>query len=427
MKTYLSPLIAIIFTISIVVGCGGGGAETAVPISTTTSATSPSDNPVVPPRSTLCVVKPESNAGKYRSAIMDMRFEQPNDFTADGKLVAGYDNVSRVIDKIDCVGFDTIVFQTNIPIDVKTGNLELYDSSPVAFNRDKSVPRDFWRLVKYSKDRGLRVFIKAIPVNHITDSIICPGCTNSVFVLPPTFTTTNFFNTLVSYQRVLAMEAEKYKVDGFYIGSMNLGLDTPAYLANWDNVIAQVKTVYTGKLIYEACDRCATPVWSRVDLVAVAIGTRVTRSSATTVAGIINDSEVLNLIADIQRIDNLYRKPILLDGILIGATGKEEDLSSVLSGQTSYMSLMPNYELQAVKIAAMFELVDYKFSKQVVGMQWSEYMPWSLANWIQSPRNNLERAWNAVQFYGFDLVNNEPAQKKLSEHFSKPRGFSTAK
>jgi hypothetical protein len=223
------------------------------------------------------------------------------------------------------------------------------------------------------------------------------------------------------------MEAEKYKVDGFYIGSMNLGLDTPAYLANWDNVIAQIKTVYTGKLIYEACDRCTTPVWSRVDLVAVAIGTQVTQSSATTVAGIINDSEVLNLIADIQRIDNLYRKPILLDGILIGATGKEEDLSSVLSGQTSYTTLIPNYELQAVKIDTVFELISSKFTKQVVGMQWSEYMPWSLANWIQSPRNSLERAWNAVQFYGFDLVNNEPAQKKLSEHFSKPWGFSTVK
>lgn len=133
------------------------------------------------------------------------------------------------------------------------------------------------------------------------------------------------------------------------------------------------------------------------------------------------------MIADIQRIDSLYRKPILLDNILIGATGKEDDLGSVLSGQTSYTSLKPNYELQAVKIATVFELVDSKFTKQVVGMQWSEYMPWSQADWIQTPKNSTALAWHSVQFYGFDLLNNEPAQKKLSEFFTKPWGYTTVK
>ena len=407
-------------------GSGGGGAETAAPVTVTTQTASTPAIAVVTPRPASCVVKPALDAGKYRSAIMDMRFEQL-DYTSDGKLVAGYDNVSRVIDKIDCVGFDTIVFQTNIPIDVKTGNLELYDSSPVAYNRDKNIPKDFWRLVKYSKDRGLRVFIKAIPVNHISDVGICPGCTSSIFVLPPTFSTTNFFNTLVSYQRVLATEAEKYKVDGFYIGTMNLGLDTTAYLANWDNVIAQIKTVYSGKLIYESCDRCTTPVWDRVDLVAVNVGSQVTKSSATTVASIINDTVVFNLIVDIQRIATLYRKPILLDTVSIGATGKEYDYGSITSGQTPYTSLQPDYALQAVKIDTVFELIGSKFTKQVAGVQWSEYMPWSQADWIQKPTHRTAHAWHHVQFYGIDLLNNESAQKKLSEYLSKPWGYTTAK
>ena len=393
-------------------GCGGGGSGATPPAIVT---------PVV---ASSCVVKPAINPDKYRSAIMDMRFEQLSDFTADGKLVASYDAVTRVIDKIDCVGFDTIVFQTNIPIDIKTGKLELYDSRPGAFNPDKNIPKDFWRLVKYSKDRGLRVFVKAIPVNHINDVIICPGCTSSEFVLPPTFSTANFFNTLVSYQPVLATEAEKYKVDGFYIGTMNLGLDTSTYLTNWDNVIAQVKTVYTGKLIYESCDRCTTPVWDRVDLVAVHIGSQLTKISATTVPSIFNDNLVFNLIADIQRIATLYRKPILLDTVGIAATDKEYDYGSVTSGQTPYTSLQPNYALQAVKIATVFELIGSKLTKQVVGVQWSEYMPWSQAAWIQNPTNAMSWAWHHVQFYGIDLLNNESAQKKLSEYFSKPWGYT---
>jgi len=425
---YIISTIGLVLVLS---GCGGGGGgtETATtpPVAIATPSTLQPAVAVVTPRSSSCVVKPTGDTDKYRSAIMDMRFEQPNDFTADGKPVAGYEAVTRVIDKIDCVGFNTIVFQTNIPIDVKTGNLELYDSSPVAYNRDKNLPKDFWRLVKYSKDRGLKVFVKAIPVNHTNDVIICPGCTSSEFALPATFSTTNFFNTLVSYHRVLATEAEKYKVDGFYIGTMNLGFDTTPYLANWDNIIAQIKTVYTGKLIYEACDRCTTPVWDRVDLVAVHVGTQVTKSSATTVTSIINDNIVFNLIVDIQRIATLYRKPILLDGVSIGATGKEYDYGSITNGRTPYTSLQPNYELQAVKIATVFELIGSEFSKQVVGVQWSEYMPWSQANWIQTPQNTVGQAWWHVQFYGIDLLNNESAQKKLSEYFSKPWGYTTVK
>jgi hypothetical protein len=300
----------------------------------------------------------------------------------------------------------------------------LYDSSPIAYNRDKNIPKDFWRLVKYSKDRGLRVFIKAIPVNHINDATICPNCTGSEFALPPIFSTANFFNTLVSYQQILATEAEKYKVDGFYIGTMNLGLDTTPYMTNWDNVITQIKTVYTGKLIYESCDRCTTPVWNRVDLVAVHVGAQVTKSSATTVASLINDTQIFNLIVDIQRIATLYQKPILLDTIMIGATGKDYDYGSITSGQTPYTNLQPNYELQAVKIATVFELLGSKFSKQVTGVQWSEYMPWSQAAWIQNPTNTTSWTWHHVQFYGIDLLNNKSAQNKLSEYFSKPWGYT---
>jgi hypothetical protein len=422
-------IISTIGLVLLLIGCGGGGGvgtpitgpgttaiETTVavastPAPTTHTASSP----------TNCIVKPAISSDKYRSAIMDMRFEQI-DYTADGKLVAGYDAVSRVIDKIDCVGFDTIVFQTNIPIDIKTGHLELYDSSPVAYNRDKNIPKDFWRLVKYSKDRGLRVFIKAIPVNHITDWLICPGCTSSKFVLPPTFSTTNFFNTLVSYQRVLATEAEKYKVDGFYIGTMNLGLDTAPYMADWDNVIAQIKTVYTGKLIYESCDRCTTQVWDRVDLVAVHVGSQVTKSTATTVASIINDTVVFNLIVDIQRIATLYRKPILLDTIMVGATGKDVDPSVV-----HWSNQAPDYALQRTKIAAVFELLGSKFNSRVSGVQWSEYMPWSQAEWIQNPKHSVGWDFYYAQFHGFDLLNNESAQIQLSEYFSKPWGYTTVK
>lgn len=428
-------------------GCGGGGGDSsgavATPASTTNSASttlaSATTNSVTTAtpasttnsaatttlasattRSASCVVKSPIGADKYRSAIVDMRFDHPGDFTTDGKLVASYDAVVRVINKIDCVGFDTVVFQTNIPIDVTTGNLALYDSAPGAHNPDKNIPKDFWKLVEYSKNKGLKVMVKAIPVNHITDVIICPICT----ALPATFSSANFFNALSSYETTLAREAEKYRVDGFYVGTMNIGMDTTTYIADWDQVIAQVKTVYTGKLIYESCSRCVTQVWDRVDLVAVHLGSHVADAPSTTVASLFNDTSIFNFVVDVQRIATLYRKPILLDTINIGATGKNEDLGSLTSGRTSYANIQPNYELQAVKIATVFELLGSKLTKQIVGVQWSEYMPWGQAAWIQNASNVNSLNWKYALLYGFDLLSNESAQKKLSEYFGKPWGHT---
>ena len=406
-------------------GCGGGGGGGGGDSSSAAAVSSRLATATA--RSASCVDKSPIGADKYRSAIVDMRFDQPGDFTTDGKPVASYDAVVRVINKIDCVGFDTVVFQTNIPMDVTTGNLALYDSTPGAYNQDKNIPTDFWKLVEYSKNKGLKVMVKAIPVNHRTDVNICPGCTNSSFVLPATFSTTNFFNTLSSYETILAREAEKYRVDGFYVGTMNLGLDTTTYIADWDRVIAQVKTVYTGKLIYESCSRCVTQVWDRVDLVAVHLDPHLANAPSTTVASLFNDTEVFNFVVDVQRIATLHRKPILLDSIVIGATGKNEDLDSLTSGRISYTNLQPNYELQAIKIATVFELLGSKFTNQVVGVQWREYMPWSQATWIQNASNASALNWKYSLLYGFDLSDNESAQKKLSEYFSKPWGYTTVK
>jgi len=411
MRSFISTIGLVLF----LSGCGGGGGGGS-------NATAPV-SPASPEAS--CVVKAPIGADKYRSAIMDMRFEQPSDFTTDGKPVASYDAVVRVINKIDCVGFDTVVFQTNVPIDVTTGNLALYDATTVAYNRDKNLPKDFWRLVEYTKNKGLKVIIKAIPVNHINDVNICPGCSSPQNLLPATFSTANFFNTLSSYQSTLAREAEKYRVDGFYVGVMNLGLDTTTYINDWDRVIAQVKTVYTGKLIYESCSRCTTQVWDRVDLVAVHFGSNLVNSPATTIASLFTDTSVFNFVVDVQRIATLHRKPILLDTVNIGATGKTEDLDSITYGQASYTSLQPNYELQAVKIAAVFELLGSKFTNQVVGVQWSEFMPWSQASWIQNATNDSALKWKYSLLYGFDLSDNVSAKKKLSEYFSKPWGHTT--
>ena len=225
---------------------------------------------------------------------------------------------------------------------------------------------------------------------------------------------------MFSYETTLAREAEKYKVDGFYVGVMNLGIDTAQYDAEWDQIIAQVKSVYKGKLIYEGCNQCTANVWRKVDIVAIHTSNVFEMAPSETVAGLLTDTLILNFVGNVQRIATLYQKPIWLDTINIGTTGKSTDLGAVISGVLPYTSLQPNYALQAIKISSVFELLGTKLSNRVVGLQWSEYMPWSQATWIQNPTNDTAWRWHQVQFYGFDLLNNESAQKKLAEYFSKP-------
>ena len=229
---------------------------------------------------------------------------------------------------------------------------------------------------------------------------------------------------MFSYETTLAREAEKYKVDGFYVGSLNLGLDTTQYIAEWDRIITQVKSVYKGKLVYQSCNRCTTQVWNRVDIVAVQINSIFDQAPSETIAGLLTDTSIFNLVVDVQRIATLYQKPILLDAINIVATGKSADLGGVVSGTVPYATLKPNYGLQGMKIATVFELLGTKLSNQVVGLHWGEYMPWSQSTWIQNPTNDTAWRWHHAQFYGIDLLNNESAQRKLSEYFSKPWGYT---
>lgn len=146
----------VIYTVLVALtGCGGGSADP--------SQNNPSGqiltSQIAKVADSECVVKPIRKPNTYRSAVLDMRFDQP-DFNNQGMLVNSYHAVTLYIDKINCVGFDTVVFQTNTPIDTVTGALMLYDPDASHYNRNKSIPQDFWPLVDYAKKKGLTVFIK---------------------------------------------------------------------------------------------------------------------------------------------------------------------------------------------------------------------------------------------------------------------------
>ena len=401
------------------VGCGGGGpAEIKQPAdSRPAMAQSASIG------NTNCVIKPARKPGTYRSAVLDMRFDQPGDFNDMGHQVNSYNAVTLYIDKINCVGFDTVVFQTNTPIDTATGALMLYDPDVLSSNRDKSIPKDFWPLVDYAKNKGLTVLIKLIPVNYITDDTICPVCKK----LPSTFDVNTFFDTLVTYEKQIAQQAQLHKVDGFYIGTHNIGLDSVEYMTRWEQVISQVKSVYTGKLLYESCYQCSTPIWNKIDIVALGINDLPATVVNNSLSQVVNHPSLIDFVLYVQKNFAQYAKPIIIDSVAINASATTADLFAMAQSGQNIISMQANYPQQAIALSVAFELAGTKLNNIVSGISFKEYMPWGNASWIQHPNPNRQEDvnFNLVMALGIDLYHNEPAQTKLSEYLQKPWGYHT--
>ena len=101
--------LAVVLSLAVwfLVGCGGGGGNSPVEIvksepshqalGTPTVLSVGASGIVSDPN---CVIKPTRKSNTYRSAVLDMRFDQP-DFNHLGNLVNSYNAVTLYIDKIN--------------------------------------------------------------------------------------------------------------------------------------------------------------------------------------------------------------------------------------------------------------------------------------------------------------------------------------
>ena len=382
---------------------------------------------------TACVNNPNKSQNIYQMTSIDMRFEQYSDFDVNGNLVNSFIASAPILDKIKCNGFNTVAFQTNIPIDANTGLLTLFDSNPSNSNRDKNLPLDFWKLISYAKSIGLIVFIKAEPTYYVNDAAICSFCG-----LGPNFSIDKFFNTLSTYGVAMAAKAKMYGVDGFYVGDMNMGLDDDAYISQWMNLISAYRSVFDGKLIYTTCWNCGDKkLFDYVDIIGLNLNPTLNTSAIYDLRTIVNSYQMTqddanhggpqNAILRIKDIYNRHKKPILLDEISISAGDKflgSTDIWNMLMTNQDLTSLKPDYALQGLRIAAVFELIGKELTKEVIGIEFQEYDPWMEAVWITTPSQNPSYPqWHTNSIVFFNMVRNDAAQNIFMKYFSKPWGY----
>ena len=372
----MKHLLAVI-TVLILSACGGGGG--GGPEGSTPAVAS----------AETCATPQYLSVDDHRSAIVDLRFDHPSsDVNAQGQMVNSVDAVKTFVDRIKCVGFSTVILQTNTPIDPITGMLQL----------SKPLPSDFWRIVDYAKSKGLKVGIVALPVNYVNDNAI-------LSINHPK----EFFDSLATYKKQLAQMAETHRVDVFYVGAWQLDLDTDQYSADWDHVISEIRSVYKGKLTYLACPTCDNVVWGKVDYISMSYDPN-------------------RISADIIRnISNKYNKKITIDVIKISTSSMSDAgdfiWNALMSGDVNTITNAVNtadYTLQTTRITAVFALGS-TVRQHINGVAFGEYMPWSQATWIQNAQpSQASHKWKLFDTLGFSLYNNISAQATLKQSLSQP-------
>jgi hypothetical protein len=325
---------------------------------------------------------PTQNNKFEKYAYLDLRFDQPMDFNLLGQPVASFASVRPVVDQIKRTGFNGIIINTNVPIDPETGELKLYDDRPGAYNPDKNIPKDTWKIINYAKRNKLDVTLNFNIVDYKTDDIITKNN------IGQNFSADKFFESIGNYESKLAGIASKYKVNQIGIGHLQYGFDTEEYKDEWQNVIQKIKTKYKGELSFVSSKD--NVVFDMVDVIRV----------------IKNDSNNASLI---QELSTKYSKPVNLDPIFAPASESGFDPWQYVNSGKDLSGVNIRYDIQADTIRNILKFAIAEQPASLSGIAFHEFAPWKQADWIVEPMNETGKQWNSLTKLGPELYKNESA------------------
>ena len=397
MKKLLISLLAIVL-----VGCGGGGSTQPEPSPTDPKPISQFEAPATIP------------VDKFRLARIDYRYDTPkNEYDINGYHTTSFESVKPVIDNVKQVGFNGIVLLLQTPVNKNTGII----------TSDKPIPKDTWKLVTYAKSQGLKVWISLQIVDSVTDVLLVPDFNK--------YTEQSMFNNIIEYQRTIATTAEQYKIDGIFISEGNYNLEAYEHLFYWQQLITELRKVYTGKLSYTTVLMMPTSIWNHVDYASINLNETLSKTPVydlkTIVNLYLNDSSNKNQVQLIRNFHMVYGKKFILMtaptvtdmGVgYVPASFWENVMNNVWK---TVFTPQTDKQMQILKIRAFMEVVNKHLLDITDGIVFSEYDPW-----LQHV--NFSTQGTPVYHYyccGFDLTNNVDAQKTINSYFSKQWGHYT--
>lgn len=331
-------------------------------------------------------------------AYLDWRFDQDNDYTASGLKVLSFAHTKSVIDQIRKDGFNGIVLNMNVPIDIDTGRLKLYDDRPGAFNPNKNIPRDTWAVVQYAKKLKLDVTLNFNIVDYRDDF---PVVSHKVGA---NFDQQQFFNDITNFQSNLAHIANRYKVDMIGIGNYQHGFDTDSYKHEWKTLVDSIKSKFKGKLTYTTNVESTTPVFDLVDVISIG-------------QGIQNPDKTL-VLDYAKRLENKYNKDVIWSPIAVNSVNDGIDPWDMLINNQDLNSIVVDNDLQANKLRDIIKSAIFDGNDGLSGIAFYEYAPWKQASWIQNPQDTVGKQWNLFSKMHSEFYNNETASDIFTNWFN---------
>ena len=393
-------------------GGGGGGGDNSA-------------NPQV----AAALTRDITSSTRYISTILDVRFDLDSP-TIDGfPFPEDLGAIKKYINHLKSVGYNVVKLQTNTPINLTTGKIGTVVSTCIT-SCNRRLPKYFWDFVGYAKQAGLKVFIDAQIVDIDTDLPLSTTLYNHA--PPPGMTWKEVLQNAFQYQFDMARQAETYKVDGWYVGGFNLGLDEEPYRLIWQQHINQLRSVFKGILLYGSCDQCRNVVWGMVDQIEVFVDPILSQNKVYDSAQIVSLYHSSNVVSNIQRIYQTYQKPITIrtvinlgdkatgqvvnSNLLITATGDGVYGYGSVTGANHISSFEADYALQSARITAFLTLVSVDLNGIVVGSFVNSYNPWRNSAWLQqacTPGDNICAAWSAYVKLTDELYHNPTAESVI--------------
>ena len=390
---------------------------------------------------------------QIKSVNIDYPFEQKGDYRLDGVPVTSFIAIKELIDRAVELGFNAIGFDTNVPIDIRTGELQLsipHEDYPDYSdgNRDKSFSEVIWQGIEYAESMGLKTSIDLHIRNALNDA---PITTSSS---PTTLDVHTLFESIKYFETQIANRAQSAGVDSIRIGSFNFGFSTVDYEQKWSEVIESIRTVYEGSLSYQSnVEDGNNIIWDLIDVVQVTFNPKWPLQSSFTIEDIarlyltpyLSGNQKLSYQSAydsvLTLIDRYPDKKIELQvrfdpgqsaGHEFADTWSyvfEHDTFSENGKDQSTLTPYPeewiDTNLNNQKIAGFLEFFGNYLKDDISALQFWQYMPWTEANWIRNPSTNNAQVWQSITKAGAALNWNPEGEKVISSYFTQKWGYST--
>jgi hypothetical protein len=381
---------------------------------------------------------------------IDFPFFQSEDYRADGSLATSFVTVKEMIDRAVEIGFDGVAFDTNVPIDIQTGELDLFiEDYRFSGNSDKSFSEEVWKSIEYAESLGLTTEIHLHIRNALNDATITTD------IVGDAFSTEVFFESVKSFETELAEKAQSYGVDVFTIGSFNFGYVESQYQAQWIDIVESIRGVYDGTLRYKMnIEASNIPLWNLVDDIQISLAPVWPLESDFKAKdfvslyfqpyiagnGSVSTKSTNELISEFQSLypDKSISLQVRFDPGRSAGHETEDAWGYVFTPDPSTpdgvktgsdLRLYPeewiDYSLNQEKIKGFFEYLGNYLSENIAEVQYWQFMPWTEAGYWRDPPTFEAEVWQSVIRAMGALNYNPDAQETLSTYLLNDWGYHT--